>query len=299
MSVGVIVGRFQIPELHEGHKQMIQFVSNKEDNILFVIGTIDGPPNDRYPLAFQQVRQSIIEFDTNRGRPVQMLITALVDVKCHKEWSRNLDRIITSYFPMEQVTLYGGRDSFIQYYSGKYNHQTVTLSVQDSGDAIRSECKSTPVNHSLFRRGIIYSQLNRHPVIYPTVDIAMYRKEKKQTMVLLAKKDGQVGWRFPGGFVDFADESLEAAAKRELFEETKMTCEGDLIPIGSLTVGDWRATGRTKILTTLFAVPWCFGIPKASDDIAEVKWHPLCVDPNMVTEHVPLWNMLQKWSLRK
>ena len=54
-----------------------------------------------------------------------------------------------------------------------------------------------------------------------TVDIAIVTREEKPRVLLIRRKhDPFAGcWALPGGFVDM-DEALEAAARRELFEET-------------------------------------------------------------------------------
>lgn len=61
----------------------------------------------------------------------------------------------------------------------------------------------------------------RNPV--PTVDliIRMSRRDGKQGIVLIKRKNPPPGWALPGGFVDYG-ESLEEAARREALEETSL-----------------------------------------------------------------------------
>jgi len=54
---------------------------------------------------------------------------------------------------------------------------------------------------------------------FPTVDVII-RYEGK--IVLIRRKNPPHGWALPGGFVDYG-ESLEAAVRREAFEETGLT----------------------------------------------------------------------------
>lgn len=65
-----------------------------------------------------------------------------------------------------------------------------------------------------------------HTYKYPrpavTVDILVFRKIKDDLQLLLIQRDRepfQGFWAIPGGFMDM-DETLEAAANRELLEET-------------------------------------------------------------------------------
>src|SRR5947209_759996 len=54
-----------------------------------------------------------------------------------------------------------------------------------------------------------------------TVDVVIVTREKKPRVLLIRRKHEPFEgcWAIPGGFVDI-DEPLDAAARRELFEET-------------------------------------------------------------------------------
>lgn len=55
MSVGVIVGRFQTPYLHEGHTKLIDEVIKKHTNTVIFIGCNSLDANKRYPLEYQML----------------------------------------------------------------------------------------------------------------------------------------------------------------------------------------------------------------------------------------------------
>jgi bifunctional NMN adenylyltransferase/nudix hydrolase len=109
-SIGAVVGRFQIHELHDAHKYLIdQVVLNHKKSIVFlgvpkVVGTKKNP----------------LDFDT-RKKMIQSqypdtVILALPDIGDDTLWSQELDKRIREVYSIGDVLLYGGRDSFIPYY---------------------------------------------------------------------------------------------------------------------------------------------------------------------------------------
>lgn len=69
--------------------------------------------------------------------------------------------------------------------------------------------------------------LRDYPAIGATVDLNVFTIHENQLKILLIQRGGhpEFGkWALPGGFVD-VKESLDEAAKRELLEETKISCD--------------------------------------------------------------------------
>lgn len=113
------------------------------------------------------------------------------------------------------------------------------------------------------------------PYVFPTVDIAIWRNSVRDPSGrewLFVKKATEPGWRFCGGFVDVADESLDAAAMREAFEETQLKI-GTVRYVGSFRVDDPRFREKpNRIMTTLFYGLSLGGEAQAGDDVAETHW---------------------------
>ena len=294
MSVGVIVGRFQVHEIHEGHLQLLEYVQKKHDNTLILLGVRHVPSNKNYPLDFESRRMMMQEYCPNA------LVLPVIDRPSDEAWSKQVDDLVKASFPTQDVTLYGGRDSFIKHYCGVYQTKELNFTTDElNATAIRKQIGLKVRGNADFRAGMIYAIENLMPRIYPTVDIAIVDEANKK--VLLAKKHFEKAYRFPGGFVDFKDKSFEVAAKREMSEETGLSCEGEMEYIGSFSIPDWRNTEDTCIVTTFFYTPYCYGPATANDDIESVEWVSFkdLLNVNMVNEHRDLRQALLSYIGKK
>lgn len=118
-----------------------------------------------------------------------------------------------------------------------------------------------------------------------TVDIVIVTKDDPPQVLLIRRKhDPFAGqWALPGGFVDM-DETLEAAARRELLEETTVkTARLEQLH----TFGDpgRDPRGRTISVAYLARVDKARTKPRADDDAAEVGWFPVTRLPKLAFDH--------------
>lgn len=287
-KIGVIIGRFQVDEIHSGHTALLDYVAKNHENMLILLGVKPTPASKENPLDFRTRKSMLATFYPNAE------IMPVVDMANDEAWSQQVDNLIYSIYGIKSATLYGGRDSFIPHYSGRHTTEQLNFGGNTNGTEIRERIAAKPLNDSNFRAGVIYAMANLNPQTFMCVDIAMVDFEKKQ--VLLGKKTHENGWRFPGGHVDKIDKNFELAARREMYEETKMTIEGKLKFIGDFDIDDWRVKdSNNRYHTALFLAPFSWGVPKGSDDLSEVAWWPLTENINIVPEHKVLLENLKKY----
>ena len=285
--IGVIVGRFMVHELHAAHKDLINQVLSKHKKVIIFLGCSRIIGTRENPLDFTTRKKML------QAAYPDTVIIPLPDNRYDEVWSKNLDARVREVYPMGNVLLYGGRDSFIPHYTGIFKTHELEQTIYISGTEIRKEVSEQIKSSPEWRAGCIYNSYNRYPISFQTVDIACFKGDQ----LILCKKPGEKNYRFVGGFVDPTDSSLEAAAKREWSEETGGNAEvGPMKYIGSFRVDDWRyKNGRDKIMTALFTCDFSFGRLDPSDDISELIWMSMSgivkdgnIESVFVPEHVPL-----------
>lgn len=279
-KIAVIVGRYQVHELHKAHREIIEEVMSKHERTVLFLGVSPVLGSTHDPLDFTARKRMIQELYP------ELTILSIPDMRNDEEWSKNLDSRIREIFPIGSVILYGGRDSFIKCYHGAFETKELANRVCLSGTEIRKYVSEDIKSSKDWRAGVIYGTYNRYPISYQTVDIAVFNED--DTEVLLARKPGEDKYRFIGGFVSPSDISLEYAAKREFSEEAGGAEVEITGYVGSFRVDDWRyRVERDKIMTTLFKAKYIYGQLKASDDISELKWVSINeIDlMNIVEEH--------------
>ncbi len=296
-DVGVIIGRFQVPDLHDGHRDLINTViSRHKKTLIFVCSTPGVLVTRKNPLDyFTRMKMLQVEYPELAFQPLH-------DMQSDDDWSKIVDTKIAETFGNHiSAVLYGSRDAFIPHYFGRYPTVELAESVDISGTTVREATSNEVRAHSEFRRGVVYAAHNKHPTTFPTVDIAVinHNLEHGKTNIALGRKKTDLPgkWRFPGGFVDpRQDSSLEAAAKRELDEEFGISLNVDVMHyLGSHNVNDWRYRNELdQIMTTLFITRYLWGPLTPGDDIDEAKWFDLkdFKVNKLVEEHRPLMEMV-------
>jgi len=292
-DVGVIIGRFQVPDLHEAHIDLIQSVLDRHPKVIIFLGLSPCKTTYNNPLDFESRKQMILQ------RFPDINVLYIKDEASDEVWSKKLDSQIEDLLGANQTAvLYGSRDSFISHYYGSFKVIELESDRVVSGTELRREASNKVKASPDFRHGVIWGVNNMFPSCLPTVDVAII--DTVALRVLLARKPGEKLYRFVGGFSSPNSVSYEADAKREAGEETSLEV-GEPEYIGSTLIDEWRYRNeRNKIKTMFFVAKYIFGSPKAQDDISEVRWFDLKTlnETDIVVEHRPLLTMFQNWVVK-
>ena len=267
-QVGVIIGRFQVPDLHKGQKALISEVFQRHRKVLILLGVSPVKISRNNPLDYM-TREMMIK----KSYP-KAVVLPIRDQPSNISWSKSVDDIISSAIGDDTVTLYGSRDSFKPAYSGRFEAVDLPSSIEMTGTETREAASKEVRSESAYRVGVIYASFNRYPISYQCVDAVIWRIKNQEHQILLGRKrtDFPGEYRLIGGFTSPQDESLEDSVKREAIEETGLALH-DPKYIFSKRVEDWRyRKEKDKILTAVFSMQYFFGKEEAKDDIDELMW---------------------------
>lgn len=294
-AVGVIIGRFQVAELHQGHLDYINYVLSKNHDMnIMLLGLAPTKATKRNPLDFDSRRRMIEEMF-----PGKFTIMYQNDVPDDKDWANSVLKNILPIAGNRDIVIYGGRDNSLKEFPDNIKIEIYEPNVYlpDNGTEQRISAGKQVKGTKDWRLGCLYATQNRYDSVFPTVDCAIFEDNTYEYMYL-AKKEKEKKLRFVGGFADpHKDKSFENTARREATEETDLEVTTPIY-IGSTIIDDWRYKAENdKIITSFFVMNRVFGSPKAQDDIAEL--HKVKVadvrEDMFVPEHIVLWNMLRNW----
>lgn len=308
-GVGVIVGRFQVPELTAGHLDLIESVAQRHVAVMIVLGLAAIRASKNNPLDFECRRAMIA------AKFPQIKVMYINDNPDDEVWVKTLDRLIESNTPPgAKPTLYGSRDSFLRIYR-KHGNRLPNADLEPdkivSGTRVREHVALETKTSEDFRKGAIWATQQQYDKVFSTVDVVPYRLDDRGCIakILMAQKREDGGkLRFIGGFVqpDGDDHGrgdyMESNAARELAEEAHL----ELVSynyLGTFRVDDWRYAGeRDKIVTMLFAGEARDTQPRPDDDIDALEWvgvHNLggydFITTKVVGFHQKLANSVMRW----
>ena len=142
---------------------------------------------------------------------------------------------------------------------------------------------------------------SEHPIFSVTADVVPLALDDRELSVLLVERGRpphQGSWALPGGFVDI-DEDLEAAARRELAEETGLQVEHlPMWQLGAYGAPDRDPRGRVVSVAYVVVVP-PGSRPVASDDAADAQWRPVDGLTGLAFDHDAILRDALRWLDRR
>jgi bifunctional NMN adenylyltransferase/nudix hydrolase len=147
-KLGVVVGRFQIPELHEGHVHLLDTVAKRHRQVLILLGCSNDVMDLDDPYNFE-IRMLML-----CGRyPLAHILPLHDSPISNEEWSQKLDRAVETVALNGEAILYGSRDSFIPKYSGKHLCEEIPEIAQVSATRVRTTLDDEPIDSFDYRKG--------------------------------------------------------------------------------------------------------------------------------------------------
>ncbi|MDR1221983.1 MAG: NUDIX domain-containing protein [Tannerella sp.] len=244
-SIGVIIGRFQCPDLTAGHRDLIDFALKQGHNqILVALGCAATPCTRNNPLHFSarvaMIRESYPGF----------MFMPIHDHPSDQIWSDTLDATIGNFFPhTANITLYGSRDSFAGRYYGRFKTCEFEPKTYENATKYREKYGSTIGFNKDYRHGVIYGAYQKFNTVYQTVDVAIFTGNNN--LILGRKNIHGSKFLFPGGFVDPRDKNLKDAVAREVMEEAGVEVF-DIEYLDSFAIDDYRYRYETDKIMTHF-----------------------------------------------
>lgn len=268
-QLGVIIGRFQVAELSEAHRALIERALGECNTVLVLVGSTESVGTKRNPLSFQ-IRANMLAV----AYP-NVIIRELKDHPIDSEWAKQVDAEAMS-LPADVAALYVGHQSGavdayrLHGWACKDIREVEIVGLH--GAALRAA--QGPINSPDFRAGMIYQTQRQFPAVYSVIDVLIYRPETDQVLLGRKANDPPNGGRLIGGFVDPSDKSFEMAVRREATEESGLEI-GNIRYAGSATIDDWRYRGGPEsVKSSVYVADRLWGIAQPSDDIAELFWCP-------------------------
>ncbi len=299
-KVGVVISRFQTPELHHAHNWLLDMAVNKSETVVVFLGSHPIPSTKRNPLDFQTRKYMVEEYFKEVGQE-NYYIFEIKDHPSDHVWSKRIDDSLLSLFPDKKITLYDGRDGFSRYYHGTLNVEVLDIKNADDISATKLRNLVKPLPSKDFREGMIYSANLAYHKISAATDIVCWKKVDNDVLILLGQKRHSPGvLRFPGGMVDLKDDSYKSGAQRELLEETDILVSIENFEyIGDFKVNDWRGCDSNQYFTTFYAAKYESGKPASKDDLVNVGWNTVeSLNKNtdiLAPEHRKLYSAFTTW----
>lgn len=155
-DVGVVIGRFQVPKLTDGHTYLIDEALSKHRRVIVLLGSSQEWGTKKNPLNYQTRARMIQE------EYPEVITCPLPDFDNDSVWSDRIDETVKSVgWDVTSCVIYGGRNSFHPHYKGNFQVVICDSGVEGiSGTSLRKSVGKVARSTEDFRRGVIYATQN-------------------------------------------------------------------------------------------------------------------------------------------
>lgn len=310
----VFVGKFQ--PVHAGHVAVIKHALKLSEKLIIVIGSADKAPDIRNPFTVED-RVKLIKLSVSEAEAARIEFIPQVDYTYNDDrWIASIQTAVSTITLRDfkagpnKIAIVGYEKDHTSYYLKKFPQWEFIAAEQ------HKELNSTDFRKLLFEERYFddyvvnvrvldwltrwqetaeFKRLQKEYVYvrdykdswaaapyaptFVTVD-ALVRQSGHLLLVTRRHQPGSGLWALPGGFVN-QTETLEEAAIRELYEETRLdipkpVLKGSLVKRMTFDDPNRSARGRTISECFDFKLNDSFDLPKVkgSDDAEKAFWLP-------------------------
>lgn len=309
----VLIGRFQ--PFHNAHLEIVKRATALCDRLIIVVGSAGQPRTYKNPWTFEERREMIRS--ATAGLNLQISIEPNTDTIYNDQaWAVRVQQIAAQHTrPGDRVGIIGHKkddssfylDMFPQwgyedvelveflsavdvrdlYFKWTFNSNFIKNVVPDSTYESVMAFRKTEQFAQIVREREFITEHNRqyaglkYPPVFSTADAIVICSGH----VLMIKRRAEPGrglWALPGGYVNAnTDKSVEAAAIRELREETQIRVPAPVLRgsiVRSRVFDAIDRSPRGRIITHAFYIQLPDGeLPrvKGSDDAEKARWVPI------------------------
>lgn len=156
-DIGVVIGRFQVASLTEGHVYLIEQARTQHRTVVVLIGSSQEWGTTQNPLPY--------------AARERMIRTHYPDVTCcplpdfpgdNARWSEHIDFTLRALgWALGEVVLYAGRDSFKPFYAGAFKVVECDSGMNHvAGSLVRGNIGKLVLGDENWRRGVIWATQN-------------------------------------------------------------------------------------------------------------------------------------------
>jgi len=270
-TLGVIIGRFQTPQITPGHEFLFNEVYKKHENVIVFVGCKppQQQPDSKNPLDFFSRKMMLLKKYPN------LTVMSITDQRSNEEWSYELDKRIDEIKGNFEPILYGSRDSFISSYKGKYKTFELESDIIYSATSVREAIVQKTIESEEFRQGIIYGLSNRVVNGLHGSYVLVTQEREGVKKILIGKKRNEKDYSFFGALYNPSiDSAYYDTAKRAVKESVGNNLEiGNIKFLFDQRLDVWSYTSsEDKIHANFFIGEIVWGYPIPSYEYELVEW---------------------------